>query len=67
MNKKEVGNKIRKLRIKNGISTYLLRQEGWCSNTITNIEKAKSNYTIDNILKLCDRIGAEINIQEKEK
>jgi transcriptional regulator with XRE-family HTH domain len=65
MNKKEIGDKIHKLRLENGVSTYVLRQEKWSNTTIINIEKAGSNYTIDSLLKLCDRIGAKITVEKK--
>jgi transcriptional regulator with XRE-family HTH domain len=65
MNKKEIGDKIHELRLENGVSTYALRQEKWSNTTVINIEKAGSNYTIDSLLKLCDRVGAKIIIEKK--
>jgi transcriptional regulator with XRE-family HTH domain len=65
MNKTEIGIKIKELRLQNGVSTYQLRQQGWCNTGLANIEKAGSNYTIDSLLKLCEQIGAEVIIQQK--
>ena len=65
MNKTEIGAKVKEIRLQNGVSTYQLRQQGWCLTSLANIEKAGSNYTIDSLLKLCEQIGAEIIIQRK--
>ncbi|GHT69548.1 hypothetical protein FACS189452_10290 [Bacteroidia bacterium] len=65
MNKTEIGNKVKEIRLQRGISTYQLRQSGWCNTSLANIEKAGSNYTINNLLRLCEQIGAEVTIQKK--
>ena len=66
MTQEEIAKKILDIRKKKGISKYKIRMNGMNAGTIIAIETGK-NVTLENLLKYCEMIGAEIVVKEKEK
>lgn len=66
MTQEEISKKLLEIRNKNGISKYRVRMRGMNSGTLTAIERGK-NITVENLLRYCEMIGAEIIVKEKEE
>ena len=66
MTQEEISKKLLEIRNKNGISKYRVRMRGMNSGTLTAIERGK-NITVENLLRYCEMIGAEIIVIEKEE
>ena len=60
-NLEELGWELRRIRIKNNVSTYDLRINQ-IHNLGRRIENGESNYTVKSLLHYCDFIGAEVEI-----
>lgn len=65
MDNNEISKALLKIREKKGISQYHIGKQGMNLMTVRAIEYGK-NVTIENLLKYCEIIGAEIVIKEKE-
>lgn len=66
MTQEEISKKLLEIRKKKGISKYKIRMNGMNAGTIIAIETGK-NVTLENLLKYCEMIGAEIVVKEKEE
>ena len=66
MTQDEISKTLLEIRNKNGISKYRVRMRGMNSGTLTAIERGK-NITVENLLRYCEMIGAEIIVKEKEE
>ena len=66
MTQEEIAKKILDIRKKKGISKYKIRMNGMNAGTIIAIETGK-NVTLENLLRYCEMIGAEIIVKEKEE
>ena len=64
MNERErIGNKIKEIRIKKGISTYQLAElSGLMQPNIIRIEKGKYSTGIDILSKIADALGCKIDL-----
>lgn len=68
MNKKQIGTQIESLRKKQKISRYkVVKDTGLPFSVIKSIDEAKSNYTIDTLIKYTDSINLKIEIKPKNK
>ena len=65
--RKEMGRQLAKLRAKHGLSTRNLAELcGVNFANICKIENGKYNVSIDILGKICEVLGAEIRIVEKD-
>lgn len=65
MNNNEISKALLNIRQKKGISQYHIGKQGMNLMTVRAIEDGK-NVTIENLLRYCELVGAEIVIKEKE-
>jgi transcriptional regulator with XRE-family HTH domain len=65
--RKKLGNTLRDLRTRKGISQYAIYRDGWCGGKMTSkvIESGDTNYTIDTLTAYLNALGVELNIVEK--
>lgn len=66
MTAKDVSVKLLEIRRNKAISKYALVKGGLNFGTIQSLESG-GNFTIGNLIKYCNAIGAEISIKEKEE
>ena len=66
MTQEEISKKLLEMRLERGISKYRIRMSGMTPGTIDAIESGK-NVTIENLLRYCELVGAEMTIKEKEE
>ena len=59
-----LGKRLKALRIKKGITTYTL-QKTWRLR-YEGVENGDAEYTIDTLLKYCDRCGIELSFDLSE-
>ncbi len=65
MTLEEISKALLEIRERKGFSQYKIWQNGVNIGTVRAIESGK-NVNIENILKYCEIVGAEIIIKEKE-
>lgn len=61
----DIAKALVKIREQKNLTQYKIGKQGMNLMTVRAIENGK-NVTIENLLKYCDIIGAEIVIKEKE-
>lgn len=66
MTQEDIAKKLLEIRLKRGISKYRIRVSGMNSGTLYAIEAGK-NVTIENLLRYCELVGAEMVVKEKEE
>lgn len=65
MDRIELGKELKRLREKNGISTYKLKEGGFPFAQMKDIEDSRRAYTIDTLLKYCTAVGIDIQVVSK--
>lgn len=65
MDNNEISKSLLNIRQKKGLSQYYIWKQGMNFMTVRAVEEGK-NVRIENLLKYCEIIGAEIVIKEKE-
>ena len=67
MTHNEIIQKLKQIRLKNGITAYLLDKQSKISLTqLYRIENELTSPTLKTLVELCENVGAEILIQEKK-
>ena len=66
-NRLRIGGQVAAIRIEKGLSIRELAEAcGVTAQNITKIEHGKYNVSIDILGKICDVLGCQIKIEEKE-
>ncbi len=66
-NRKEIGERLKKIREKKQISTHKLQKEyGLRYEILKSIEEGNASYTVNSLLKYCEGVGCYIEIKSKK-